>query len=68
MKKITRLLAALVALLLVLSGCASSGGGASDGEKDSLVFSINADITTVDAAKSKDLVTNIVKIQMLESG
>ena len=67
MKKITRLLAALVALLLVLSGCASSGGGASDGEKDSLVFSINADITTVDAAKSKDLVTNIVKIQMYDT-
>lgn len=67
MKKITRLLAGLVAALLVLSGCTPSGGNASDGEKDSLVFSINADITTVDAAKSKDLVTNIVKIQMYDT-
>ena len=66
MRKHVKTLSLILALMLcatLFSACAGSPEEAS-GEKDSLIFSINADIVSMDCHMARDTVTGIVHYQV----
>lgn len=69
MRKHVKTLSLILALMLcatLFSACAD-GTEESSGEKDSLIFSINADIVSMDCHMARDTVTGIVHYQVYET-
>ena len=69
MRKHVKTLSLILALVLcatLFSACAD-GTEESSGEKDSLIFSINADIVSMDCHMARDTVTGIVHYQVYET-
>jgi peptide/nickel transport system substrate-binding protein len=68
MKRVKWILSSVLILTLVMGLLAGCGGSSdsSDEEKDSLVFSINADIVTMDCHFARDTVTSLVHYQVYD--
>lgn len=67
MKSANKMVALILSILLLagsFTACTSSNGGGTAAVKDTLKFSINADIVSLDTHMAKDTVTGIVHYQL----